>query len=69
MPKKRYCQKCQNPIEEGKGIKVNKGANYHYSRYSSYPRDCYIYYLCPKCYQQQQEEIKAKNEKVLRQAG
>ncbi|CAI2185585.1 15641_t:CDS:2 [Funneliformis geosporum] len=56
MPKKHYCQNCQNPIEEGKEIKVKKGSNYHYSRYSSYPRDYYVYYLCPRCYQQQHEE-------------
>ncbi|CAG8546970.1 39213_t:CDS:2 [Gigaspora margarita] len=65
----RYCQKCKDPIEEGKEIKVSKGSNYHSSRYSSGPRDFYTYYLCPKCYQQQQEEIQAKNKKSWQQVG
>jgi len=64
MPKKRYCQNCKNIIEEGKEIKVCKGTNYRSSRYSSYPSDYYIYYLCPKCFQQQQEETQARRERV-----
>jgi len=65
MPKTRYCQNCQNLIEEGKEIKAHKATNNYYSsRYSSYPRDYYSYYLCPKCYQQQQEEKRARNERV-----
>jgi hypothetical protein len=66
MPKKRYCQKCQNLIEEGKEIKFGKavGYNNYYSRYSSGPRNYATYYLCPNCYQQQQEEIRIKNQKT-----
>lgn len=69
MSKKRYCRNCEKPIEEGKEIKVKKGSNYHSSRYSSYPRDYTIYYLCPSCYQKQQEEIRTKKEKTLRLVG
>jgi len=69
MAKKRYCKKCEKLIEEGKEIKVHKEGNYRSSRYSSGPRDCYIYYLCWKCHQQQQEETEAKNEKVWQQVG
>jgi hypothetical protein len=69
MTKKRYCKTCQIPIEEGKEIKVKKGRNYRYSRYSSYPQDYVIYYLCSVCYQKQQEEIHAERKKTLRLVG
>lgn len=69
MSKKRYCQKCQNLIEEGKEIKFSEGSNYYSSRYSSGSRDYFTYWLCPKCYQQQQEEIKTKDQKVWQQVG
>lgn len=64
MAKKRYCQKCQNLIEEGKEIKFSKGTDYYSSRYSSGPRSYYTYYLCPKCLEQQQEESRARKEKI-----
>ena len=64
MTKKYYCQKCQNLIEEGKEIKIEEGSNYRSSRYSSGPRNWVIYYLCPNCFQQQQEEIKTRREKI-----
>ena len=64
MAKKHYCRKCQNLIEEGKEIKFNEGTDYYYSRYSSDPRSYITYYLCPNCYQQQKEEIQAKNKKT-----
>jgi len=61
---KKYCKKCKKSIEEGKEIKVHKGSNYHSSRYSSYPRDYYSYYLHPECYEQQQEEERAKSNEI-----
>ena len=69
MAKKHYCQKCQNLIDEGKEIKFNEGSNYRSSRYSSGPRNWATYYLCPKCFQQQKEEIQAKNDKTWQQVG
>ena len=66
---KKYCHKCQKPIEEGKEIKFSEGTDYYSSRYSSGPRSYITYYLCPKCYQQQQEEMKAKRAKTLKQVG
>ena len=69
MAKKHYCQKCQKLIEEGKQIKFGKVSNYYSRRYSSGPRNYATYYLCPECYQQQEEEIQAKNEKTWKQVG
>jgi hypothetical protein len=63
MNKKYYCHECQELIEEGKQTKIKKGANYYHSRYSSWPRDRVTYYLCPKCYKQQREEMCAKRKK------
>ncbi|CAJ0865651.1 13928_t:CDS:10 [Entrophospora sp. SA101] len=69
MAKKHYCRKCEKLIDEGKEIKVSKGSNYYSSRYSSGPQDYATYYLCPQCYQQQQEEIQAQSEKTWQQVG
>jgi len=64
MAKKHYCKKCQNLIEEGKEIKTSEANDYYSSRYHSGPRRYTTYYLCPKCCQEQQEEIQAKNKKT-----
>ena len=64
MPQK-YCQKCKKLIEEGKEIKTHKTTNY----YSSHPRNYYSYYLCPECYEKQQEEDRVKADKVWKQVG
>ncbi|CAG8838207.1 269_t:CDS:2, partial [Racocetra persica] len=58
---------CKNPIEEGKEIKVKEGSNFRGYRYSYGPTNWTIYYLCPQCFQQYQEEIKAQREKNWQQ--
>ncbi|WP_322632547.1 hypothetical protein [endosymbiont DhMRE of Dentiscutata heterogama] len=61
MTQKHYCQKCKNLIEEG--------SNYRGYRYSYGPRNWFIYYLCPQCFQQQKEEIKTQRDKNWQQVS
>ncbi|KLL05357.1 MAG: hypothetical protein MRERV_1c009 [Mycoplasmataceae bacterium RV_VA103A] len=69
MTQKHYCQKCKNLIEEGKEIKVKEGSNFRGYRYSYGPTNWTVYYLCPQCFQQYQEEIKAQREKNWQQVS
>lgn len=65
MTKKRYCQKCKQPIEEGKGIKISKGSNYSSSRYGySGPRNFTTYYWCFTCYEKHQTEVEKQNKET-----
>lgn len=64
MAKKRYCQKCKQPIEEGKEIKLSKGSNYSSSRYGSDPQDFTTYYWCFTCYEKHQIEVEKQKKKL-----
>lgn len=65
---KKFCQKCEKEIAEGKETKfervlewekhlVDIGSRYGRTKYIYSPARTAIYYLCPECYEKVEQEI------------